>query len=58
MNLKKPFLKKVRRKRGEKPVVVQRLMVPCTGFLESIVFGTRLKRILGKGSFVIEKPSV
>ena len=39
MNLKKPFLAKVRRKGGEKPVVVWRLMVPCIGFPKSIVFG-------------------
>ena len=58
MNLKKPFLAKVRRKGEEKLIVVQRLMVPCTGFPESIVFDMRPKRILGKGNFVIEKPSV
>ena len=49
---------KVERKGGEKWVAVQRIMVPCTGFPESIVFGTRPKRILGKGYLVIEKPSI
>ena len=53
VNFLKPFLKKGKRKGGEKLVVVQKLMVPCTGFPESIVFSTRPKRILGKGNFVI-----
>ena len=44
MRLKKPFLTQVRRKWGEKLVAIQRLMVPCIGFLESIVFGIQDQR--------------
>ena len=37
-------MEKVIKKGGEKLVVVQRLMVPCTGFSESIVFDIRDQR--------------
>ena len=53
-----PFWQRSKEEREEKLVTVRRLMVPCIGFLESIVFGARPKRILGKGHLVLEKSSI
>ena len=55
MNLKKPFLTKVRRKWGVKPVVIWRLMVSYIGFPESIVFGIQEQEDTWKGKFCYGK---